>query len=290
MSSDNLVIEERWGTRKMSRGASAAFSIEYIIQRDQDHQADEITEVDALAGIYHYLDDNGLLKIQAYEGDLDERNYLPLAGYEVEQITYKIWSATVNYGWKSGKDDSTKLEVSFDTGGGTQKIMQTISPLQVVSYGDTPPDFQGAINVDDNSVNGVDIIVPVYNFTITRNMKPSEVDDNYKTKLFNLTGKVNNAPWYGYNDHEVLFMGASGSKHGRHGKWEMSYKFAASPNKTNITIGTITGIAKKGWQYLWVRYEKATSENALVKIPKNVYVHDVYESGTFSDLGWGLAI
>ena len=28
MSSDNLVIEERWGTRKMSRGASAAFSIE----------------------------------------------------------------------------------------------------------------------------------------------------------------------------------------------------------------------------------------------------------------------
>ena len=30
-------------------------------------------------------------------------------------------------------------------------------------------------------------------------------------------------------------------------------KFAGSPNRANITVGEITGISKKGWEYLPVR-------------------------------------
>ncbi len=79
-------------------------------------------------------------------------------------------------------------------------------------------------------------------------------------------------------------MGVSGGKHGRTGVYELCFKFAASPNKTGIAIGGISGIAKKGWDYLWVRYEKNTSNDSLVQIPKAVYVHQVYESGDFASV------
>ena len=57
---------------------------------------------------------------------------------------------------------------------------------------------------------------------------------------------------------ECLFLGAAGSKRGaddpsslklRRAGWEITYRFAASPNRTGITVGEITGIAKKGWEY-----------------------------------------
>ena len=63
----------------------------------------------------------------------------------------------------------------------------------------------------------------------------------------------------------------------------------ASPNRTGITVGDITGIAKKGWEYLWVRYEDAEDSTAktLVKRPVAAYVEKVYESGDFAALGIG---
>ncbi|MBC7326197.1 MAG: hypothetical protein H5T99_12950, partial [Moorella sp. (in: Bacteria)] len=69
----------------------------------------------------------------------------------------------------------------------------------------------------------------------------------------------------------------------------ITFKFAASPNKTNITIGDITGIAKKGWEYLWVLYEDAEDTNAqrLVKRPVAAFVEQVYPYGDFSQLGIG---
>ncbi|MCK4601318.1 MAG: hypothetical protein KAU28_02550, partial [Phycisphaerae bacterium] len=65
--------------------------------------------------------------------------------------------------------------------------------------------------------------------------------------------------------------------------------FAASPNKTNLTVGEITGIDKKGWEYMWVRYADAedAAAKAIVKKPVAVYVEKVYEEGNFAVLGIG---
>ena len=90
---------------------------------------------------------------------------------------------------------------------------------------------------------------------------------------------------------ECLFLGASGSKRGEE-DWEITFRFAASPNRTGITVGDITGIAKKGWEYLWVRYADAedAAAKALVKKPVAVYVEKVYEDGDFSGLGIGTSM
>ena len=106
--------------------------------------------------------------------------------------------------------------------------------------------------------------------------------------LFQLTGRVNSAPYKGFQAGECLFLGASGSKRGEE-DWEISFRFAASPNKTGLSVGDIGGIDKKGWEYLWVRYADAEDPAAksIVKRPAAVYVEQVYEYGDFSGLGIG---
>ena len=110
----------------------------------------------------------------------------------------------------------------------------------------------------------------------------------YRGALFNLTGKVNNASFKGLAAGECLFLGASGSKRGVD-DWEIAFRFAASPNRTGITVGEITGIAKKGWEYMWVRYADAEdpAAKAIVKKPVAVYIEKVYEEGSFAGLGIG---
>jgi hypothetical protein len=52
----------------------------------------------------------------------------------------------------------------------------------------------------------------------------------------------------------------------------------------------ITGIVKRGWEYLWVRYEYSVdaTAKALVKNPLAVYIEKVYEEDNFADLGIGV--
>ena len=200
------------------------------------------------------------------------------------------WDAVVQYiGANEGELEVGESSYSFDTGGGTQHITQALS--HIASYapaGKTAPDFKGAIGATADSVEGVDITVPVYNFSETHILANSVVTNAYKGKLAALTGRTNNAAFKGFAAGECLFLSASGSKRGK-GDWEITFHFAASPNKTGLTVGDITGIAKKGWEYLWVRYEDAVdaTAKALVKKPLAVYIEKVYEEGSFSDLNIG---
>ncbi len=98
---------------------------------------------------------------------------------------------------------------------------------------------------------------------------------------------MNNAAFKGFAVGEVLFLGASGSQRGAD-DWEITYRFAASPNVTGLAVGPISGINKKGWEYLWVRYADAEDQNVLVKQPIAAYVEQVYELGNFSTLGIGV--
>jgi len=136
------------------------------------------------------------------------------------------------------------------------------------------------------SVEGVDIAVPVYHFSKTHYLPDAIVTPAYRGTLFNLTGKVNGGAFNGFAAGECLFLGASGAKRGS-GDWEITFRFAASPNVTNLTIGDITGVDKKGWEYLWVRYADSVDDTAkaLVKKPIAAYVERVYEYGDFSLMG-----
>ncbi|MCC7350221.1 MAG: hypothetical protein IT446_06595 [Phycisphaerales bacterium] len=202
-----------------------------------------------------------------------------------------LWEGRVTYApleYQSPPEagDST---FNFDTGGGTQHITQSLATINKYIASGTAPDFKGAIGVTADSVEGVDITVPVYNFSETHYIAPADVDDAYKGAIFALTGKVNNASFRGLAAGECLFLGASGTRRGTGADdlWEITYRFAGSANRMGLTIGGITGIDKKGWEYLWVRYQDVVDSpsNSLVKQPLAVYVEKVYDLGDFSTLG-----
>ena len=210
---------------------------------------------------------------------------------DVQPLGNEVWDCTVAY---EGKPDESQY--TFETGGATTHITQSLSTIGRYPVGDPfatppvldPPDFKGAIGVNGDNIEGTDITVPQFNFTETRKVASSAVDGAYKLALFHCTGKVNNATFKGFAAGEVLFLGASGSKRG-YEHWEITFKFAASPNAADLPVGDFTVDDKKGWEYLWVRFQDAEDDDAkaLVKRPIAAYVEQVYESADFSTLGIG---
>jgi hypothetical protein len=252
---------------------------------DSGRAASGDTETNELRYLVEFLDDES--DVIALVATTAPASIGPMErqAVDVTPLGNMIWECVVTY---EGKPDETQY--TFETGGATAHITQSLQTIaRHAAAGETAPNFQGAIGVNGDSIDGTDITVPVYNFTETRKVESSAVTGAYKLALFNCTGKTNNASFKGFATGEVLFLGASGSKTGRE-HWEIAFKFAASPNVTSLAVGgSITVASKKGWEYLWVRFRDAEdgAANALVKTPVAAYVERVYESADFSTLGIG---
>lgn len=189
----------------------------------------------------------------------------------------------------TGEEEDTTV-FAFDTGGGTKHLNQSLKTDG--RYPNTAPDFAGAIGVDnEGNVNGVDVTMPVLNFTETHTLAGSRVSTSYKKTLAALTGTVNKSSFRGFSTGEVLFLGASGTKRSKKASapWEITYRFAVSPNQSGLQVGDIKVTRKYGWDYLWVRYADKVAEGGknVVKKPVGVYVEMVYPEGDFGNLGIG---
>jgi hypothetical protein len=211
--------------------------------------------------------------------------------YSIAFLGDNAWQVTINYE-KTGAEPSTpdplKRSRSFDTTGGTKHMTQADSERR---YGTNAPDQQKAIGVDANGVNGVDVITPALQWQETYDVPHAYVTSAWIRAVAGITGTTNSAVFRGFEAGEVLFVGCSGSHEWDDqkgsGPWSLSFKFVASKNVTNETIGSITGIEKKGHEYLWVRYEDTVGGNTLLKTPKAVYVNRVYKESNFAGLGIG---
>ena len=215
----------------------------------------------------------------------------------VERVNGTTWKVKAVYeadegGGESdtdaGEEDQTMF--AFDTGGGTMHLNQSLKTDG--RYPNSAPDFGGAIEVDnEGNVNGVDVTMPVLNFTETHTMAGTRVSTSYKKTLAALTGTVNKSSFRGFSAGEVLFLGASGTKRSRKATapWEITFRFAVSPNKAGFKVGTIQVNRKRGWDYLWVRYADKVAEGGrnVVKKPIAAYVEQVYPEGDFGNLGLG---
>jgi hypothetical protein len=262
------VTVERFKSREINAGDGASVDLLYII-RGSDDEAEVLTALsDAAPATF----------------DVESISYIRRKRH-IEQVGNLLWEGTVTY-TPPTVTPTAEAKYQFDTGGGTQHITQSIANIGMYApSGETAPDFEGAIGVSNDSVDGVDITAPIFHFSETHYKNNSEVTQAYKLILFDLTGKVNDAAFKGFAIGEVLFLGASGSKTGTD-NWEITYNFAASKNADDIEIGAITVTTKKGWEYLWIRYADAEDATAkrVVKRPIAAYVEKVYEEGDFSDL------
>lgn len=208
---------------------------------------------------------------------------------DVEAGTY-LASVRWSYRAPGGAGAATGVPVlSFNTSGGSQRLTQSLSTVN--SYGApgfTAPNFRGAINASDQGVEGVDVVVPVFEWSETHRFDDSDVTWSYLTTLRNATGKVNSSTFRTQSGGEVLFLGAEGTLLST-GEWEITFRFAAQDNQTGLSVGTITGIDKQGWDYLWVWYRPYldATTNLIYQVPTAAYVERVYRRTDFADLDIG---
>lgn len=267
-------------SRRIVHGESAEFL--YLVQGTAS-ETDAMAAVLAAAPASYVFTVNGVAVTLARQAPELEPLHVT--------ATDGMWEARVSYkpANQSTPPQENESSFSFDTTGGTQKITQSLQTIG--SYPSGAPDFKSAIGFDGENVQGCDITVPVYKFSEMHFKGATFVNGSYKTTVMALTGQVNSAGFRGFAVGEVLFLGASGARRGRHSGdlWELTFHFAVSKNRTSFDVGGISVAAKAGWEYLWVLYEDAvdTSAKARIRRPKAVYVEKVYETGDFAGLGIG---
>ncbi len=209
--------------------------------------------------------------------------------FEVHYLGDAAWEGVANYSKNPPvvPPATGQNTFSFDTSGGSQHIVAS-KGTTAFGTGAAAGDNGNLINAGKQGADGIDITIPQYSWSETYYLADAAVTQGYKGTLYALTGKTNLAAFRGFSAGEVLFLGASGSKRGT-GDWEITFKFSASPNLSGLTIGTITGISKKGWEYLWVRSVPTAvgSLGVMSQKPVAVYVEKVYDAGDFTGLAIG---
>lgn len=173
-------------------------------------------------------------------------------------------------------------------GGGANT--QTFTSTSTTTTPGGAPNFGGAIGVTKDGVSGCDVMEAAYHFSETHYVSAPDgtLPDEYIQAVYDCTVKTNAATFKGFSAGEVLFLGARGTQRGLE-DFEIDFRFAAKPNVTGLRIGSLGGIAKGGWQYLWVFYKEYedTVSKVVTKVPRAVYVETVYDSADMSALGIG---
>ncbi len=268
-------------------------------ERDQTINAKgEVTEIEIPYLVFEAADEDAALAAARTKAASRTVSGMVLDEVEVtERVNKDTWKVKAIYKDEDSDDpddpeeDEETTSFAFDTGGGTMHRNQSIKTVSKVP--NDAPDFNGAIEVDnEGNVNGVDVTMPVLNFTETHTMNGSRVSTSYKKSVAALTGTVNSSSFRGFSAGEVLFLGASGTKRSKkpNAPWEITFRFAVSPNQSSLQVGKLKISNKKGWDYLWVRYADKVAENKknVIKEPVAAYVEQVYPTGDFGNLGLGM--
>lgn len=214
--------------------------------------------------------------------------YLRGADPEILRIGQTSWKVTYRFSLPDGDDQEQEQNgytYEFDTSGATQHIQTSLE--DVGKWPSTAPDIGGAINFVNGHAQGIDIQIPTYAWSERRQFPYGMISDGYRYNLSRLTGKVNRSPWRIYAKGEVLFKGARGQFSAADEKWDISFSFQVSENKSNLAIAGQT-ITKEGWHHLQTRWaEDDDSTSGRIK-PKllGIYTQRVLEYGDFGALGF----
>lgn len=208
----------------------------------------------------------------------------------------KLWDLDIKYGIQTATGAAQRqLEIgevrfSWDTTGGTIHITHSRETTgKFAAAGINACDFKGAIGVNENNIEGVDIVVPSLQFTLTFRAPFALVNLDYVKTIHDLTGTTNDGPFFGFNESELLYIGGTGDESSTDSSIT-SHSFVGIPNESDIAVGSdITVTVKKGHEYMWVAYalEEDTVCNRTVKQPISAYTERVYRKANFLDLKIG---
>lgn len=212
---------------------------------------------------------------------------------EIEENLFEGVASWANPNYDPSQQEIGEFSYSFDISGQTQHITHSIATVSSdAAPGSAHRNFHGAINVQPNGdIGGVDVSVPVFNFTMSLARAVADVDMAYVLALANLVGRTNDDTFQGFAAGELLFTSVHGTRQNDE-KWNIDFGFARMPNKEDIvlnagTVREMTVPSKKGWEYLWCYFDtfEDVSNHTLVKFISNYYVEKVNDEGDFTVTG-----
>jgi hypothetical protein len=211
---------------------------------------------------------------------------------KMEHLGAGIWNADIEYATNSAAREPAagNYNWSFDTTGQSRRITQGLQHIATYPSSGAPYNHHGAIGVTDNSVEGVDVPDKAFRWSETWQLALASYGFFYSSILGELTGRINASYFRGFPGGTVRFDGAAGAASREdQSLLEITYNFTVSPSESGMTVGSISGISKTGWDYLWVRYQQ--QDNATTKVteltPVQVEVDRVSWAFNFSLLGIG---
>lgn len=213
---------------------------------------------------------------------------LELDSIEDEEEVEGVYYATANWRTYSRSSPLSLNETTFSFQLSVQPVSIKV-PRSVYVYknNDTPDFSPQLINDvgDGEEPNGVDVYEPVYEESKTIVVSSADLDSTYRTYLKNTVGKTNDSEFNGHSRGEVLLMGVSGQRRGE-GETELTFRWQVRRNQFGISLGGISNIDKKGWEYLWPRSElRSSSGGPSVKVITHICVATVFEEANYSGLG-----
>lgn len=202
----------------------------------------------------------------------------------------------------ASEDAAVGANVTMEIGGRPPKLLTSIATLSSGGVGLAvppgavvdAPDHQRAINVgQDGRVEGVEIDDPGVIITLT--YKFDTLSWKYINRLRGMVWKTNNAVWFTFKQREAALLGATIAT-GDDARGTITFRIGLR-SETTIAAGKLrddgtnilpqADVTFRGWDYLWVAYEEATSNNRTVSRPTFYYVEQVLEEENFTLLGIG---
>lgn len=266
---------EKFNSRRQFRGPNPAQEVAYIVMDAAD---DTAAQNFLIAELPKHVDVGGII--------------VPMTSVDSEALADTIFECTVKWGaGNTNVVDPEEQTVSFDTSGGKAKITHSMATVSYPAPGKNAPNHHNAIGVTKTGIEGVEVVVPALTFSFKRSFPAELVTPDYIKTVAYLTGKYNNAPFATFAEGEVRFDGASGDQKMVGANVDITFKFTVEQNRTGLAVAGITGITKKGWQYLWVESEEYedTSSNQLSRQTLAVHIEDIpnLEPADFTQLGIG---
>lgn len=173
--------------------------------------------------------------------------------------------------------------LAWDTTGHTEHITQSQGQSAFPTEG--APDFDRAINVSGDTVNGIDVVRPAMKYSETWIMPTSiALNTAYVEAVYTRTGTVNLNQFRAFRPGEALFMGARAQWQGDQPYVPVTFDFEARPNVAEYTVsgGGIPTFPKEGWQFVWIMYESGPSNGRLVRRPVYAFRETIYEKKDWS--------
>lgn len=242
---------------------------------------DQITRIYKVVGeqddvtVRNYIEANTSATLEGLTGTLYRKQI------DIQPDGWQQYVATITYGGLELRTLQTgSYTFNFDTTGGTTNIKA--GKAHVNSYPAGAPNHQGAIGVkQDGTVDGCDIIVPKLKITFAFKYSSGIITAAKIKDIAAITGTTNSKPFLGFAIGELLFLGATGSN-GSQQEMEVTFNFEASQNVTGISTGGISGVDKKGHDYLWHEFGDDVHSGKAITKAKYVHVERVYDSADWA--------